>query len=690
MAPVFPTIIRRCNMAFHFSPSGILDINTDPSELPETGNDAGTEVYSGAMTRCKNLRLDQKGVAITRRGSSNRGNNVNVTGPVYRAIELAGRIYEFLPDGIYTAKVTADLNSGEENPTLRSSLTSTSKWSAITYNAYNSTTVNVFALNGTDRKRIYGTTVKDWGIAPPTYAPILSAGSTNGWSYMAYTSGGTVEIVAGNVITGDDSGATGTVQEVTLTSGSWAAGTAAGVIYVNGVSGTFEDETVSVGTHDDLATVVGTEMTTQDAMLTGNYNVKYTYCRKEDEVVVCESNPSPAAGSAVPLVNQSLNILFDASTDSQVTHVRVYRTEAGGSVYYHDQDVAIGTTTAESTQSDGALGSLVATDHDRPPATGTLIFGPDYNGYCFIADGNKLYYCLPKQPEYWPALYYVEVGSPQFPIIAGGFYNGAPYVATQRQIYQISGTGANTFFPVPMSAQTGTKSQDCFEPVLGKGIFHLGADGIYVFSGSGDKKLSDATLWPIFQGTDTNGIPGLNLDELDNCWMISYKGRLYFAYPSTTATYPDSLLVLDLETGQQGYYDYGWLLYTACIDHTYDKLVVGATDSRLYYIEETDSTMDTTESTSGVTSAISWELQSKAYTLQTRKHFPRWVKYDVNAATATTCTGALLLDDVVHQSHTINTNRQTRRRLVVTGTGDRAAVRITGSGPVSIYAVEFE
>lgn len=75
---------------------------------------------------------------------------------------------------------------------------------------------------------------------------------------MAYTSGGTTAIAAGNTITGATSGATGYVQSVTLTSGTWAGGDAAGVITFRRKTGTFSAENLNVGAATNLATINGT------------------------------------------------------------------------------------------------------------------------------------------------------------------------------------------------------------------------------------------------------------------------------------------------------------------------------------------------------------------------------------------------------------------------------------------------
>ena len=54
-------------MPIQFNPSGLLDIGTDPADLP--AQTQGKMTVSGAMTRCTNLNLDRTGIASTRKGS---------------------------------------------------------------------------------------------------------------------------------------------------------------------------------------------------------------------------------------------------------------------------------------------------------------------------------------------------------------------------------------------------------------------------------------------------------------------------------------------------------------------------------------------------------------------------------------------------------------------------------------------
>ena len=291
-----------------------------------------------------------------------------------------------------------------------------------------------------------------------------------------------------------------------------------------------------------------------------------------------------------------------------------------------------------------------------------------------------LYYCKAKQPEYWPETYFVEVSVPQFPGKVALFQNGQPYFLTKNEIYYIQGTGHGTFLPLPMKAKTGAQGHFGAVSVHGHGIFHTGADGIYLYSGK-DNKISEQFLEPIFRGETVNGMPGVS--DMSTAFLHYFKNHLYFGYASSGYTYPTNMLVMNLENNKTAYYVYndGSDVEVRCLetDDTNNRLLAGDNTGYVRHIEDTAQTTD-----SGT--AISWEVQSKEYTLQTRLHFPRWAKYDVDG----TATGTILLNGVAHQTHAITGVRNTKRRLIKEGNGERCQIKIAGSGPGKIYAAEME
>lgn len=86
--------------------------------------------------------------------------------------------------------------------------------------------------------------------------------SGSGWvsvdlgSRLRFTSGGPVEIVSGNVITGSISGATATVRYVALDAETyWDKGTATGELILDDVTGTFVEESLNVGMSSFIASI---------------------------------------------------------------------------------------------------------------------------------------------------------------------------------------------------------------------------------------------------------------------------------------------------------------------------------------------------------------------------------------------------------------------------------------------------
>ena len=543
-------------------------------------------------------------------------------------------------------------------------------WTAVLYNPYNSTTEAIYAMNGSYRHRIEDDQVFDWGIDAPDTIPSVAVGASTG--------------------------------------------------------------------------------------LTGEYNAKYTFCRKERNSIVCESNASIAAAAAVDLTDESFEIEASVPKDRQVNCIGFYRTLTDGATYYLDQylnyvtgdyacchgweaddeyitgweyrfttenitdksedcftweilrsqyslsdtmvratspadniyeidDVYVTVPTIDTDTADASLGTELHTDHDRPPK-GSFIAGPTFNGTLFAIDGNKLYYSKVKQPEYWPSTSYINVGSPQFPGKCVIFYNKAPFYLTKREIYFIYGTSSTDFMPYRVAAKTGTQSVYGGLGVEGYGIFHIGSDGLYLYSPTSDyatgkdDKITGA-FDEVFRGNNTNGVTGAG--DLSNSWLVYWEDKLYFGYPGGEDSYPQNILVFYLAAKRVGYFTRNEPIHAVAVDDTNNRLLAADRDGYMWVIE--DKTVTDDDGT-----AIEWEVESKDFTLQTRRHFPRWCKYDVDASDSDSASGEIFLDDSSLQTHTITGDRVTRRRLITTGNGKRMSVRISGSGPVEIYAAEAE
>jgi hypothetical protein len=141
-------------------------------------------------------------------------------------------------------------------------------------------------------------------------------------------------------------------------------------------------------------------------------------------------------------------------------------------------------------------------------------------------------------------------------------------------------------------------------------------------------------------------------------------------------------LVTNLETKKTVHWLYPFEVSAICIDETNKRILAGCTDGYIRELLDPDETDD-----DGTT--ISWQIQSKAWTDQVRKYFPRYAKYDVEIESGSAATGTILLDDTSKQAHTL-ASRTTRKRLIDSCNGNRLAVRISGTGPASVYQAEVE
>lgn len=90
---------------------------------------------------------------------------------------------------------------------------------------------------------------------------------------LAFTSGGTYEITASDIIVGASSGAIAIVFDVELTSGSWAAGDAAGNLWLYNQTGNFAAENLNVGAEVNVATVAADSTTGEMRLGAGTYHV---------------------------------------------------------------------------------------------------------------------------------------------------------------------------------------------------------------------------------------------------------------------------------------------------------------------------------------------------------------------------------------------------------------------------------
>jgi hypothetical protein len=100
-------------------------------------------------------------------------------------------------------------------------------------------------------------TIRPGPMTEIIYADLIESILGNAWT-LGFDSGGTFKATVGATITGQTSAAVGYIAGVSLSSGAWADGDAAGTFNLRRVSGDFiDDEKLDIGSNDNFATVNG-------------------------------------------------------------------------------------------------------------------------------------------------------------------------------------------------------------------------------------------------------------------------------------------------------------------------------------------------------------------------------------------------------------------------------------------------
>lgn len=415
--------------------------------------------------------------------------------------------------------------------------------------------------------------------------------------------------------------------------------------------------------------------------LTGNYSVKYTYVRKVGAAVAHESNPSPASNT-VALTSDVLGVNnLVASTDPQVTHIRLYRTQAGGGVYLFDQELANGTTTATSSQADTALGAAVETDNDRPPAAAWVT---EFQEHIFLcrdaANPHYLWWSKRFRPESVPPENFVEIGHPGDPLQCAVPLAGLLGVFSRETKHRVSGNATSGFLPQEAISRRGTPAPHAVV-VTERGVVFVARDGIFLTNFVAPDEELSAAIAPLFHGETVNGYLPINWDAITTACVAAYKGQLYVALPTGTATAPNVIWVYSAATRAWHAIDHP--ARSLFVEEGTDTLTAGLDDAQVWVLEDPEATGD-----GGAAILFTVERDGQVSAPLVRKLFHA-AKVDLDCQ-GQSVTVRLSVDGTLKRTHTV-TGTRAKRRLpfpeASMGYSWRVAVTFSGTARVALYGL---
>lgn len=418
--------------------------------------------------------------------------------------------------------------------------------------------------------------------------------------------------------------------------------------------------------------------------LTGDYKVQFTYVRKKDGVLLHESNPSPIS-DALTVSDENIDISdIPTSSDSQVTHKRIYRSLANGSVTFFDTEIEDSVTSVSLDQADTALGSQVATNNDVPPNASWAVSHQEHIFLCRDASNpHYLWWSRRFRPESFPSDQFLEIGNADDPLQCAIENNGLLAVFSKKTKYRILGNVTTGFIHQEALSRRGTSSPLAVIPTP-FGIIFVANDGVFVTNiASKDTEIS-SQIAPLFNQETKNEMSPINLNKSNTISSAYFKNKFYFSYPSGTSTNPDTIAVFSNDTKKWYFFDHP--IRSLYVDHDFDELVGGSTDGFTYVLET---------GTDDGGSDISLEVQTKDYSggvHDVRKLF-RYFKIDADMLTGT-LTAEVFIDNVALPNTFSITGTRTKQLIPLPqdafGYSWRVKLTYSGTSRIKIYGVSMQ
>jgi hypothetical protein len=290
--------------------------------------------------------------------------------------------------------------------------------------------------------------------------------------------------------------------------------------------------------------------------LVGDYSFVITYKRGGN--YECESNPSGPSQT----VNITAGKIFElseipVSSDPQVTHKGIYRTQANGAIYYWEATIPNSQTTYDAADPDSALGDEVSYENYPPPPGKTLEL---WDGCFWVGDIDDY-----REGSFKSRQGFLE----QFPGIAASYYplredeagrlmklkefNNYLYGIKDNSIWVMSKTGDQYLIDKTVDG-IGTKSPDTVIECNIRGkrclVFLSSQFKIEVFDGYNiisDKIIEGVQVSDMVKKTLSSiNKPYAHLSTADN-YLDEHEYRL--AIPTGSSTVPNKTIVFNYMTG---------------------------------------------------------------------------------------------------------------------------------------------
>lgn len=417
------------------------------------------------------------------------------------------------------------------------------------------------------------------------------------------------------------------------------------------------------GLEPPLQPIVEAKDNTTPTTLTGTYGVVMTAVEKIGGVVINESNPTEAI--YVTVNSGIIKVTFRTYPDVGATHIRIYRTEAGGTTFLLDQEFGRSSGTRNLSQSDADLGAAVEQDNDPPIKSNIFAI---YRDRGWLSDGIDVFYSEKFNLHAWPALNFFTIGTDDDPVISivGSEYGLAVFTRKRRLRIMESledvqaigsdlpffGGSSTSFIPIVSSNNRGTLGLKSAISIP-EGIVFAASDGIFLTRlGVNDDQNIGTDIRGIFFNRGTSDTKYINADVAFMSTMLYHESKLYFSYPEYDSAINNNTLLLSLLNQK-------WYQYDLSISDGYSSqesnrlLVCNSSDGVVYNIDDYGESSSTNVSAHLLTHHLNFDMPFIRKILH-------YIYVDVDMGSDDTLAGTLYIDGVEDISFTVSTRKKVR------------------------------
>jgi hypothetical protein len=268
------------------------------------------------------------------------------------------------------------------------------------------------------------------------------------------------------------------------------------------------------------------------------------------------SNPLLNLDNDVP-VTSPLNVPVDTTTQAPITGGGVFTVPLASTQNIFPNQVLLISRNhpdEETVIVQSVSGNQITAYFQNPHSTGTTVYAAARQGTpvsimslafgraWFAGDPNNpdlIYYSKPNNVEQVPPQNFIEVGSPNDPVMAIFEFQGQVYAMTLTTAYRLMGSNFPALVPAPLrtSVQHGLVAPLAYVAVEGL-IWYLSQDGVYAFNGGSSRYMSEPVEW-VFRSDNSiftagagpfSPVPQLDFTRASSVRMAFYQNEVYILY----------------------------------------------------------------------------------------------------------------------------------------------------------------